>query len=48
MMKLLIVSVHYHTPQNRVSDIIIHVTLNSMNGVENLNWDDSFNTKAFK
>ena len=32
MMKLLGISVTYHTPQNRVFDIIAHVTLNIING----------------
>jgi hypothetical protein len=30
-MNLLVISVTYHTPQNRVSDIIMHVTLNTKN-----------------
>jgi hypothetical protein len=33
MMKLLIISVTYNMPQNRVSDTITHVTLNDINGV---------------
>ena len=33
MMELLSISVTYHMPQNRVSDAIMHVTLNTMNGV---------------
>ena len=32
MVKLLIINVTYHTPQNRVSDNITHVTLNIING----------------
>ena len=28
MMKLLIINVTYHTSQNKVSDIITHVTIN--------------------
>ena len=31
MMKLLIVSITYHTSQNRVGDTITHVTLNNIN-----------------
>ena len=33
MMKLFIVSVTHHTRQNRVSDTIMHVTFNTINGV---------------
>ena len=33
MVKLLIISVTSHTPQNGVSDTIMHVTLNAINGV---------------
>jgi hypothetical protein len=33
MMKFLIISVTKHMLQNRVSDIIMHVTLNTINGV---------------
>ena len=33
MMKLLIISVTYDTPQNRVCDTIMHVILNTINGV---------------
>jgi hypothetical protein len=33
MMKLLINTATYHMPQNRVSDIIVHVTLNTRNNV---------------
>ena len=33
MMKLLIISVTYRMPQNKVSDTIMHVTLNTINGV---------------
>ena len=33
MMKLLISIVTYYTPQNRVSDTITHVILNTINGV---------------
>ena len=36
MLTLLIMSVTYHMPQNRVSDTIMHVTLNTINGV--LHW----------
>ena len=32
MARLLIINVTYHTPQNRVSDTILHVTLNTING----------------
>ena len=35
MMKLLIIGVTYNTPQNRVSDTIMHVTLNEV-GVHHL------------
>ena len=31
-MKLLAISVTYYMPQNRVSDIITHVTLDTING----------------
>ena len=31
MVKLLIIGVTKHTPQNRVSDTILHVTLNTLN-----------------
>jgi hypothetical protein len=33
MVKLLNIIVTFHTPQNKVSDSITHVTLNTMNGV---------------
>jgi hypothetical protein len=33
MVKLLIIIVTQHSLQNRVSDIIMHVTLNIVNGV---------------
>ena len=33
MLKLLIISVTYHMPQNRVSDTIMHVALNIVNNV---------------
>ena len=33
MIKLLIISVTYVTPQNRVRDTITYVTLNAMKGV---------------
>ena len=33
IMKILIISVTYHTPQNRVSDTSMHVTLNTINNV---------------
>ena len=33
MMKLLISNVTSHTPQNRASDTITHVMLNTINGV---------------
>ena len=33
MMKLLITSVTWHMPQSRVSNTIMHVTLNTTNGV---------------
>lgn len=32
-MKLIIITITYHTPQNRASDIIMHVTLNIINGL---------------
>ena len=32
-MKLLIISVTWDTPQNRVSDTITHVALNTINGI---------------
>ena len=35
MVKLLIINVTQHTPQNRVTDTIMHVILNTINGVEN-------------
>ena len=35
MVKLLINSVTYHMPQNRVSEIIMHVALNTINNVLN-------------
>jgi hypothetical protein len=34
MVKLLIVSAIWHTPQNMVSDTIMHVTLNTLNKVD--------------
>ena len=37
MVKLLIINVTWHMPQDRVSDTITHVTLNSVNGVVG-NW----------
>jgi hypothetical protein len=33
MLKLLVISVTYHTPQNRVSDAIAHVTRITISGV---------------
>ena len=33
MMKLLIISATYHTPLKRLNDTILHVTLNTINGV---------------
>jgi hypothetical protein len=33
MIKLLMISITKHTPQNRVSDNITHVTLNIINSV---------------
>ena len=36
MLKLLIIGVTYHMPQNKVSDTIMHVALNTINGV--LHW----------
>ena len=33
IMKFLFISATQHTPQNRVSDTIMHVTLNTINGV---------------
>ena len=37
MIKLLIINVTEHTPQNRVSDTIMHVTSITINGV--VMWD---------
>ena len=34
MVKLLIINIPLHKPQNMVSDIITHVTLNIINGVD--------------
>ena len=34
MLKLLIISVTWHTPQNKVSDTITHVTLNTIKDVD--------------
>ena len=34
MIKLFIISVTYKMPQNRVDDIIMHVTSNTINGVD--------------
>ena len=39
MMKLLIISVTLHTPQNSVSNTIPHVTLNTINNVVQVIWD---------
>ena len=39
MLKLLVISVTYHMPQNRVSNILTHVTLNTMNGVVYFNYN---------
>jgi hypothetical protein len=36
MMKLLNLSVTQHTPQNRISDTIMYVTLNTINGVRSI------------
>ena len=33
MVKLLVMGVTQHTPQNKVSDIVTHVALNTINGV---------------
>ena len=37
-MKLLIITVTYHTPQIRVNDIVMHVTLNTINDALHLLW----------
>ena len=34
MVKLLVISVTYDIPQHRVSNTITHVTLNTINGVD--------------
>ena len=48
MVKLLIISVTEHTPQNRVSDIVPHVTLDTINDVDEMycNFANTYKTKT--
>ena len=43
MVKLLIINVTSHTPQNRVSDTIMHVTLNTIHGVVYIKLEHAYN-----
>jgi hypothetical protein len=39
MIRLLIIIITQHTPQNRMSDNTMHATLNTINGVDDLGND---------